>query len=41
MISKHKLYSIALMSAAIILMMSITYAAPFAYITNSGSNNIK
>ena len=41
MISKHKLYSIALVSAAMILMMmNITGAAPFAYITNYGDNNV-
>jgi YVTN family beta-propeller protein len=40
-ISKRKLFSIALMSAVIILVLiSITDAAPFAYITNSGSNNV-
>jgi len=41
MISKHKVYSIALVSAAMILMMmNITSAAPFAYITNYDDNNI-
>ena len=41
MLNKHKLYSIALISAAIILMLtSIAGAAPFAYITNSGSNSV-
>jgi YVTN family beta-propeller protein len=41
MINKHKLYSITLMSAAILLMLiSIAGAAPFAYITNQNSNNI-
>src|SRR5208283_1960265 len=41
MIKKHKLYSIALVSAAIILMLiSIAGAAPFAYITNFYSNNV-
>ena len=35
MISKNKLYSIALISAAMIFMLvSIAGAAPFAYITN-------
>jgi YVTN family beta-propeller protein len=41
MINKQKLYSIALVSTALVLMLiSITDAAPFAYITNSGSNNV-
>ena len=41
MISKQKLYSIVIVSTAIILMMiSIADAAPFAYITNTGSNNV-
>src|SRR5271157_3888426 len=40
MINKQKLYFIALMSAAMISMLvSIAGAAPFAYITNQGSNN--
>ena len=41
MINKQKLYSITLVSAAMILMMvSIAGAAPFAYITNSDSNTV-
>ena len=41
MINKQKLYSIALVSAAMILMLlSITSAAPFAYITNFGSTTV-
>jgi DNA-binding beta-propeller fold protein YncE len=41
MINKQKSYSIALVSTALVLMLiSITFAAPFAYITNSGSNNV-
>ena len=41
MISKQKLYSIALVSAAMGLMLiSIAGAAPYAYITNSVSNNV-
>ncbi len=41
MISIRKLFSIALMSAFIILVLiSITSATPFAYITNEGSNNV-
>ncbi len=41
MIKKYKLYSIALVSSAMILMLvSITGAAPFAYIANSGNNNV-
>ena len=41
MINKQKLYSIALVSAAMILMVvSIAGAAPFAYITNNASNNV-
>jgi hypothetical protein len=39
MINKQKLYSIALVSAAMILMLvSIVGAAPFAYITNQASS---
>jgi hypothetical protein len=41
MINKQKLCSIALISMAMILMlMSIAGAAPYAYIPNSGSNNV-
>ena len=41
MINKHKLYLIALVSVAMILMLvSIAGAAPFAYITNCDSNNV-
>jgi YVTN family beta-propeller protein len=41
MLNKKKLYSIALVSIALVLMLiNITDAAPFAYITNSGSNNV-
>jgi YVTN family beta-propeller protein len=41
MINKQKLYSIGLVSAAMILMLiSIAGAAPFAYISNSDSNNV-
>ncbi len=41
MINKQKLSSIALVSAAMILMlMGIAGAAPFAYITNDFSNNV-
>src|SRR5271169_3483921 len=41
MINKQKLYSIAFVSAAMILMLvSIAGAAPFAYITNYDSGNI-
>src|ERR1035437_9644431 len=41
MINKQKLYSIALISAAMILMLvSIAGAAPFAYISNLGSNTV-
>src|SRR5271157_3049767 len=41
MINKQKLYFIALMSAAMISMLvSIAGAAPFAYITNYGNNNV-
>jgi YVTN family beta-propeller protein len=41
MINKRRLYSIALVSTAMILMlMSIAGAAPFAYITNQGSNTV-
>ena len=37
----RKLFSIFLVSTAMILMLvSIVGAAPFAYITNSGSNNV-
>ncbi len=37
MISKHKLYSIALVAAAVIMMLvNIAGAAPFAYVTNTG-----
>jgi len=40
-INKRKLCSIALISTAMILMLiSITDAAPFAYIANSGNNNV-
>jgi uncharacterized repeat protein (TIGR01451 family) len=40
MINKHKLYSIAVVSAAMILILiSIASAAPFAYITNNGNNS--
>jgi YVTN family beta-propeller protein len=40
-VSKQKFIQITLVSAAIILMLiSIAGATPFAYITNSGSNNI-
>ncbi len=38
---KNKLYSRALVSTAMILMLvSIAGAAPFAYITNYGSNTV-
>src|SRR5271157_4475368 len=41
MLNKKKLYSIALVSTVIILtLVSIAGAAPFAYITNQGSNNV-
>jgi YVTN family beta-propeller protein len=41
MINKQQLYSIALVSAAMILMLvSIAGAVPFAYITNYGSGNV-
>ena len=41
MINKQKLCSIALILAAMILMLvSIVCAAPYAYIINSGSNNV-
>jgi YVTN family beta-propeller protein len=41
MINKQKLYSIALISAAMILItVNIAGAAPFAYITNSQNNNV-
>src|ERR1035437_3733405 len=41
MINKQKLYSIALISAAMILMLvSIAGAAPFAYISNIASNTV-
>src|ERR1035437_6274707 len=41
MINKQKLYSMTLVSAAIILMLaSIVGAAPYAYITNSVSSNV-
>ena len=37
MINKHKLYSIALVSTAMILMLvNIVGAAPFVYIANTG-----
>src|SRR5271157_108240 len=40
MSTKQKLYPIALVSTVLILMLiSITYAAPFAYITNEGSHS--
>jgi YVTN family beta-propeller protein len=41
MINKQKLYAIALISIAMILvLLNIADAAPFAYITNSGSNTV-
>jgi YVTN family beta-propeller protein len=41
MINKKKLYSIVLLIAAIILfLVGMASAAPFAYITNSASNNV-
>src|SRR5208283_1932870 len=41
MINKQKLYSRALVSAVMILtLVSIAGAAPFAYITNLGSNSV-
>ena len=41
MINKQKLYSISLGSTAVILVLvSIAGSTPFAYITNSGSNNV-
>ena len=41
MINKQKLYSIALVSIAMILVLvSIAGAAPFAYIPNSNSANV-
>ena len=41
MVNKKEFYSIALVSTAMILMMvSITSAAPFAYITNTDSHKV-
>ncbi len=41
MVSKHKLYSIALVSVTIILILiGIVGAEPFAYITNNNNNTI-
>jgi len=41
MINKKKLYSIALVSIALVLMsVIITDAAPFAYIPSTGNNTI-
>jgi YVTN family beta-propeller protein len=41
MIHKHKLYSIALVSIAVILVLEgIAGGTPFAYITNLVSNNV-
>jgi YVTN family beta-propeller protein len=41
MTNKHKLYSIALVSTAMILMLvSIASAAPFAYVTNANGNSV-
>ena len=41
MIHKQKLYSIALVSIAVILVLEgIAGGTPFAYITNLGSNNV-
>ena len=41
MLNKSKLYSIALVSAAMILIMvCIAGAAPFVYVTNSGSDGV-
>jgi len=41
MINKKKLYSIALVSTALVFMLvSITDAAPYAYITNYGDNEV-
>ena len=41
MINKHKLYSIALVSAAMILMLvNIVSAASFSYISNSNNNTV-
>jgi type IV secretory pathway component VirB8 len=41
MISKQKLYSIALLSTAMILMLtSIAGAVPFAYVTNQNSGTV-
>ena len=41
MINKHKLHLIALVSAALILMLTcIVSAAPFAYITNFNDNTV-
>jgi YVTN family beta-propeller protein len=41
MVSKQRLYPITLLSIAVILMLgSIASGTPFAYIPNSGSNNV-
>jgi YVTN family beta-propeller protein len=41
MINKHKLYSLTLISAAVILILtSIAGAAPFAYVTNEGGDTV-
>ncbi len=41
MINKQKLYSIALVSTALVFMLaSIGDAAPYAYITNYGENEV-
>jgi YVTN family beta-propeller protein len=41
MINKHKLYSTALVSAAVILILaSIAGAAPFAYVANEAGNTV-
>ncbi len=41
MINKHKLYSLTLISAAVILILtSIAGAAPFAYVANAGDNTV-
>ena len=41
MANKHKLYSIALVSTAMVsILASIASAAPFAYVTNAGSNSV-
>ena len=40
MLNKQKLYLLALVSTAVILTLTNIASAPFAYITNYGSNNV-